>query len=561
LIRENIILGNLEAAIDCALVCGRTAEALIIAHQGGPELFNITQEAVLNSSKDRFLKNNLLNLLKKDVGEIIENCEYGKWKEVLAILIINNSKPAVVAQFAEKLEDAGFNEAAEVCYIYSGYSERVIESWVRKYRQALSDGEDRESEIFSLFFKALLHSESFNFSGSELLERIYLEYLSLLFSKGLISQGFDIMKQLKTPKHSMALMIFVERHTKANTGTSKAPWKLMNIVPVKGKDVKPVEVKKQDRPVFTRENVVPDVKKAAFNEIPKPVRPVPEPVRQPEPLRQAFPEPPKPVFQEGKSARPVVDKGNLPPPPPVFHSNAEIKKSPFGEIKTVGPSLESKQITPASGTSNASLPPPPPIKKESKVDPPPLRQEFKTVEHPSRPEPKEDLIPPPENPKPRPEERKSVTLSTPSPSVPFAPSVPKTIPPPRPGVGFPLKPQSKSLKPTTEGLDLSGIPASSLSISQKWETSFQDWCTGNNAKIIKDVESKLQEFFNKLKSQEINEVTLSQVRSLTEAFESGDFNTTNKEYLELCSRNWEENKNWLTAMKRIIQGKQAPKGK
>lgn len=32
IIKENLIIGNYEGAIDCAMKCGRTAEALLIAH-------------------------------------------------------------------------------------------------------------------------------------------------------------------------------------------------------------------------------------------------------------------------------------------------------------------------------------------------------------------------------------------------------------------------------------------------------------------------------------------------------------------------------------------------
>jgi hypothetical protein len=38
IIKKNLLLGNLEYAAKVALKCGRTAEALLIAEQGGKEL-------------------------------------------------------------------------------------------------------------------------------------------------------------------------------------------------------------------------------------------------------------------------------------------------------------------------------------------------------------------------------------------------------------------------------------------------------------------------------------------------------------------------------------------
>lgn len=39
IIKENIIIGNYEGAIDCALKCGRTAEGLLLAYSKSKELF------------------------------------------------------------------------------------------------------------------------------------------------------------------------------------------------------------------------------------------------------------------------------------------------------------------------------------------------------------------------------------------------------------------------------------------------------------------------------------------------------------------------------------------
>lgn len=46
IIKENIIIGNYEGAIDCALKCGRLAEALLIAYSQKQELFKKTIEEI-----------------------------------------------------------------------------------------------------------------------------------------------------------------------------------------------------------------------------------------------------------------------------------------------------------------------------------------------------------------------------------------------------------------------------------------------------------------------------------------------------------------------------------
>lgn len=480
-----------------------------------------------------------------------------KWKEALTLIIINNSNAGLVVQFAEKLEQAGMHEAAEVCYLYSGTSERVIESWVRKFRQAVSEGSDYETEVFLLFYKALLYSEAFKYGGSELLERVYLEYLNLLTKKGMTNEAFEIMKQLKSPKHSMSLMVFVERHTKTVTGASKVPWKIMNVMPVKVKS-KETEVKRPEKPVFSKEASHPEPIKAPFV----------EPIKS---KKQDFAEPPKQVFQvpvrspfppapkagnTDNQIKPVSERMHPPPP----HSN-EFKKNPFNEIKAPGPKPEERHIDPppaAQKPPSSNVPPPPPPSHQN-IPPPTVKKDTqepfpaltKTEPKPAKPiehdPPRtQEAFNPPE-PKPKVEERKVAP-----------PAVPRTVPPPRPPVALPGKTPTK---PANEGVDLSGIPANLQPLAVKWETAIHDGSIASNPRILKDVETKMQEFFNKLKNQELSENTLTLVTELTQAFEAGDFVTVNKTHLELTNKTWTENGNWLTGMKRIIQARQSSKGK
>lgn len=45
IIKQNLLIGNLEHAAEVALKCGRTAEALLIAEAGGQELFSQIKES------------------------------------------------------------------------------------------------------------------------------------------------------------------------------------------------------------------------------------------------------------------------------------------------------------------------------------------------------------------------------------------------------------------------------------------------------------------------------------------------------------------------------------
>ena len=114
---------------------------------------------------------------------------------------------------------------------------------------------------------------------------------------------------------------------------------------------------------------------------------------------------------------------------------------------------------------------------------------------------------------------------------------------------------------SSDGVDLSGIPVELLPIAQQWEAAIRDASISSNTRILKDVELKMQEFFNKLKTKGLNDATMDLVIQLTEAFATGDLAAVNRAHLELTNKTWNENGNWLTAMKRIIQAKQSTRGK
>ena len=65
IIKENLIIGNYDGSIDCALKCGRTAEALLIAYSQGSDLFEKTVKAFFTASTDLFMKNVLKNIIEK----------------------------------------------------------------------------------------------------------------------------------------------------------------------------------------------------------------------------------------------------------------------------------------------------------------------------------------------------------------------------------------------------------------------------------------------------------------------------------------------------------------
>lgn len=65
IIKDNMIIGNFDGAIDCALKCGRSAEALLLAYSQGKDCFESAVTQFLTSQTDYFLKNVFRNVVNK----------------------------------------------------------------------------------------------------------------------------------------------------------------------------------------------------------------------------------------------------------------------------------------------------------------------------------------------------------------------------------------------------------------------------------------------------------------------------------------------------------------
>lgn len=74
----------------------------------------------------------------------------------------------------------------------------------------------------------------------------------------------------------------------------------------------------------------------------------------------------------------------------------------------------------------------------------------------------------------------------------------------------------------------------------------------NDARKKMDAQKRFDELFEKLRVGNISETVSAKVVNLCQALQTGDHLTANKIHIDLSSTEWENNKNWLMAFKRII---------
>ena len=152
IIKQNILIGNYEGAVDCALKCGRNGEALLLAYSHSPELFEATANAFFVASKDTFIKNVFKNIVEKQNKEIAKGYSLESWREVAALAI--SKKPDEFQEImniigTRLLEEKNNQDEAILCFLLSRNIERLIEIFKKKIDTLPQNSSARRSAVIN----------------------------------------------------------------------------------------------------------------------------------------------------------------------------------------------------------------------------------------------------------------------------------------------------------------------------------------------------------------------------------------------------------------------------
>ena len=182
MIKKNLMIGNLQYAAEVALKCGRSAEALLIAEQGGEELYDDIKQMYFQMHKDPFVKVVVQGICDDDLCGLtkIESLApqvLGQgppnpvnWRESLAYLFAYKDKEErnpMIKGLGDNLLKMREISAAIVCYILSQSVYEVLDLWKRRALHAMSNKEmTREQCLFDLLQKFVLFRLALESCGS-----------------------------------------------------------------------------------------------------------------------------------------------------------------------------------------------------------------------------------------------------------------------------------------------------------------------------------------------------------------------------------------------------------
>ena len=132
-VKQALMVGNFEAAVECCFKTGNLADALVLASCGGAELWTKTQDRYFQSQAPKRPFLSVVGaIIRQDFVTFVQTSDPAKWKETLAILSTygkSDEFPQLCAGLGDLLEAAGDHSSASLCYLCSLSLDKAVKYW------------------------------------------------------------------------------------------------------------------------------------------------------------------------------------------------------------------------------------------------------------------------------------------------------------------------------------------------------------------------------------------------------------------------------------------------
>jgi len=134
IIKRNLLIGNVEGAAECALKCGRTTEALLLALSApNDKVFEQIKEEYFANNKDSFVSTIIKSIVDDDIEDLVMDLAQSNWKEAIAYTLSYTPKSGIkglVEKIAEHLLHKRRDvNSAIICYMISTNIQKLAELW------------------------------------------------------------------------------------------------------------------------------------------------------------------------------------------------------------------------------------------------------------------------------------------------------------------------------------------------------------------------------------------------------------------------------------------------
>uniref|UniRef100_A0A7S4RGY3 WW domain-containing protein n=1 Tax=Ditylum brightwellii TaxID=49249 RepID=A0A7S4RGY3_9STRA len=140
IVKEALLVGNFEAAVDCCFRNGNLADALVLASCGGAELWAKTQaEYFAREAQKRPFLSIVSAVIHNQLEDLVAASDPSKWQETLAILSTYGKSeefPLLCLALGNRLEGAGDGASASLCFMCALNLDRAVKHWKTQLEKA-----------------------------------------------------------------------------------------------------------------------------------------------------------------------------------------------------------------------------------------------------------------------------------------------------------------------------------------------------------------------------------------------------------------------------------------
>jgi len=194
IVKQALMVGNFEAAVDCCFRTGNLADALVLASCGGADLWAKTQERYFESqSPKRPFLSVVGAIIRNDLESFIQSSDLATWQETLAVLSTygkSDEFPQLCVALGDRLEESGDQSSASLCYMCALSLNNAVKYWRTQLANS-NTSKDGNMDIpavhefvvkVSTFLQAAGSTESLAPEDAE----IFLKYAEKLAEQGLL---------------------------------------------------------------------------------------------------------------------------------------------------------------------------------------------------------------------------------------------------------------------------------------------------------------------------------------------------------------------------------------
>ncbi|KAL8171502.1 hypothetical protein V2J09_023306 [Rumex salicifolius] len=197
-VQRALVVGDYKGAVAQCLSANRIADALVIAHVGGPSLWESTRDQYLKKNNAPYLKV-VSAMVNRDLTAVVNTRPLKYWKETLALVCTfaqGEEWTSLCGTLASKLMASGYTLASTLCYICAGNIDKTVEIWSSSL-SGDSEGKSYADSLQDLMEKTIMFVLATGQKQlSSALCKLFEKYSEILASQGLLSTAMDYLKLL-----------------------------------------------------------------------------------------------------------------------------------------------------------------------------------------------------------------------------------------------------------------------------------------------------------------------------------------------------------------------------